>query len=87
MGLNFALPFVFAVLGWMITGFASMALRRVDYMNPILLRPDVRAVGFLIASGGIISAFLFSRWWWGLGVLVASPNFAAVFIMMLTPRR
>jgi hypothetical protein len=86
MALSSLVPFVVAVLGWMITGFASIAVNRVDYVNPVLLRADVRAFGLLVALGGIISAFVFSHWWWGLAVLLASPNMAAVLVMMLTPR-
>ncbi len=86
MAVSFVVPFVVAVIGWMMTGFASIASRRVDYINPVLLRPDVRAFGFLVALGGIISAFVFSHWWWGLVVLLATPNLAAVLVMMLTPR-
>jgi hypothetical protein len=86
MNIELVAAFIVATLGWILAGFSAVAINRVDYINPLMLRSDVRACGFLLALAGTIYAALVSHWWWGLVAFFVTPNVAAMLIMMLTPR-
>ena len=74
------------MLGWLFTGYHSLASKRRDDVNAFWQASGVKAFGFGVAITATIATFFVARVWWGVAVFLTAPNLAAVAIMLFAPR-